>query len=165
LLIYRSELPQVALESQRKNLVLRLQAVSLSPANTDVAKAKKAIFQKKRAFGPDSTQRTVTRQSIGVSKVSARIPTAPVPGFVAPMQAMLARACLHWLLHGGRPGSSPRPSDARDTTLAFASQAPRKDIKRLKARMGWELIPWYTLTADFDKDFGVDEWHGTNRRA
>ena len=28
--------------------------------------------------------------------------------------------------------------------------------------MGWE-IPWYTLTDDFDKDFGVDEWHGTQR--
>jgi predicted dithiol-disulfide oxidoreductase (DUF899 family) len=28
--------------------------------------------------------------------------------------------------------------------------------------MGWELIPWYTITDDFDKDFGVDEWHGTN---
>ena len=28
--------------------------------------------------------------------------------------------------------------------------------------MGWELIPWYTLTDDFDADFGVDQWHGTN---
>jgi predicted dithiol-disulfide oxidoreductase (DUF899 family) len=27
--------------------------------------------------------------------------------------------------------------------------------------MGWELIPWYTLADDFDKDFSVDEWHGT----
>ena len=27
--------------------------------------------------------------------------------------------------------------------------------------MGW-TIPWYTMTDDFDKDFGVDEWHGTN---
>jgi predicted dithiol-disulfide oxidoreductase (DUF899 family) len=52
--------------------------------------------------------------------------------------------------------------NARDTTLVFASRAPQKDIKRLKARMGWELIPWYTLTDDFDKDFGVDEWHGHN---
>jgi len=31
----------------------------------------------------------------------------------------------------------------------------------VKARMGWEM-PWYTITDDFDKDFGVDEWHGTN---
>ena len=27
--------------------------------------------------------------------------------------------------------------------------------------MGWD-IPWYTITDDFDADFGVDEWHGTN---
>jgi Bacterial protein of unknown function (DUF899) len=27
--------------------------------------------------------------------------------------------------------------------------------------MGWEM-PWYTMTDDFDTDFGVDEWHGTN---
>jgi predicted dithiol-disulfide oxidoreductase (DUF899 family) len=52
--------------------------------------------------------------------------------------------------------------NARDTTLAFVSRAPQANIERLKARMGWELIPWYTLTDDFDADFGVDEWHGTN---
>ena len=51
--------------------------------------------------------------------------------------------------------------NARDTTLAFASRAPQADIERLKARMGWEM-PWYTITDGFDKDFGVDEWHGTN---
>ncbi len=27
--------------------------------------------------------------------------------------------------------------------------------------MGWE-VPWYTITDDFDLDFGVDEWHGHN---
>ncbi len=52
--------------------------------------------------------------------------------------------------------------NARDTTLVFVSRAPQKEIKRLKARMGWELIPWYTITDEFDKDFGVDEWHGHN---
>ena len=51
--------------------------------------------------------------------------------------------------------------NARDTTLAFVSRAPQPDIERWKARMGWEQIPWYTLTDDFDEDFGVDEWHGT----
>jgi len=56
----------------------------------------------------------------------------------------------------------PAHLHARDTTLVFASRAPQKDIKRLKTRMGWEHIPWYTITDDFDKDFGVDEWHGTN---
>ena len=28
--------------------------------------------------------------------------------------------------------------------------------------MGWEHIPWYTVTDDFDKDFGCDKWHATN---
>jgi len=28
--------------------------------------------------------------------------------------------------------------------------------------MGWEQIPWVTITDGFDKDFGVDEWHGHN---
>ncbi len=51
---------------------------------------------------------------------------------------------------------------ARDTSLVFASRGQRADIDRLKTRMGWEDIPWYTITDDFDADFGVDEWHGTN---
>ena len=51
--------------------------------------------------------------------------------------------------------------NARDTTLAFMSRAPQADIGRLKAEMGWDF-PWYTLTDDFDADFGVDQWHGTN---
>src|SRR6266478_5514864 len=51
--------------------------------------------------------------------------------------------------------------NARDTTLAFVSRAPQTDIARQKARMGWEM-PWYSITDGFDKDFGVDEWHGTN---
>jgi predicted dithiol-disulfide oxidoreductase (DUF899 family) len=51
--------------------------------------------------------------------------------------------------------------NARDTTLVFVSRAPQPDIERLKARMGWTM-PWYTMTDEFDTDFGVDEWHGTN---
>jgi predicted dithiol-disulfide oxidoreductase (DUF899 family) len=50
---------------------------------------------------------------------------------------------------------------ARDTTLAFVSRAPQAAIARLKTRMGWTM-PWYTLTDDFDADFSVAEWHGTN---
>jgi predicted dithiol-disulfide oxidoreductase (DUF899 family) len=56
----------------------------------------------------------------------------------------------------------PAHLNARDTTLAFVSRAPQQNIARLKARMGWEKIPWFTTTDNFDKDFGVDEWHGTN---
>jgi predicted dithiol-disulfide oxidoreductase (DUF899 family) len=51
---------------------------------------------------------------------------------------------------------------ARDTTLAYASRGSQENISRLKQRMGWDKIPWYTITSDFDKDFGVDEWHGHN---
>jgi predicted dithiol-disulfide oxidoreductase (DUF899 family) len=52
--------------------------------------------------------------------------------------------------------------NARDTTLVFASRAPQPDIARLKERMGWNNIPWFTITDSFDLDFGVDQWHGTN---
>jgi predicted dithiol-disulfide oxidoreductase (DUF899 family) len=51
--------------------------------------------------------------------------------------------------------------NARDTTLVFVSPAPQPDIVRVKARMGWEM-PWYTMIDDFDVDFGVHDWHGTN---
>jgi predicted dithiol-disulfide oxidoreductase (DUF899 family) len=56
----------------------------------------------------------------------------------------------------------PAHLNERDTRLVFASRAPQPDIERLKERMGWELIPWYTITDDFDTDFDVGEWHGTN---
>jgi predicted dithiol-disulfide oxidoreductase (DUF899 family) len=52
--------------------------------------------------------------------------------------------------------------NSRDTTFAFVSRAPQADIERWKARMGWQQIPWYTITDSFDADFGVDQWHGTN---
>ena len=50
---------------------------------------------------------------------------------------------------------------ARNTTLAYASRAGQEDIQRLKTQMGWKM-PWYTITDDWDKDFGVDLWHGHN---
>jgi len=56
----------------------------------------------------------------------------------------------------------PAHLNARDTTLAFVSRAPQSNIQRMKTEMGWDLIPWYTLTDDFDADMGVGEWHGTN---
>jgi predicted dithiol-disulfide oxidoreductase (DUF899 family) len=51
--------------------------------------------------------------------------------------------------------------NARDTTLVFVSRAPQADIVRLKKHMGWD-IPWFTITDEFDADFSVDQWHGTN---
>jgi predicted dithiol-disulfide oxidoreductase (DUF899 family) len=52
--------------------------------------------------------------------------------------------------------------NARDTTLALVSRAPQAEIQGLQKRNGWEQIPWYEITDDFDKDFGVDQWHGHN---
>lgn len=56
----------------------------------------------------------------------------------------------------------PAHLNARNTSLAFVSRAPQEKIERMKARMGWDYIPWYTLTDEFDADMGVDQWHGTN---
>jgi predicted dithiol-disulfide oxidoreductase (DUF899 family) len=52
--------------------------------------------------------------------------------------------------------------NARDTTLAYVSRAPQSEIAGLQQRMGWQHIPWYTLTDDFDKDFDADQWHAHN---
>src|SRR5216684_6115201 len=38
---------------------------------------------------------------------------------------------------GADQGAHLAHLNARDTTLAYASRAPQKDIERLKARMGW----------------------------
>lgn len=51
--------------------------------------------------------------------------------------------------------------NARDTTLVFISRASQAEIARLKSRMGWTM-PWFTITDNFDADFDVGEWHGTN---
>lgn len=56
----------------------------------------------------------------------------------------------------------PAHLGARDTSLVFVSRGSQTDLQRLKERMGWGHIPWFTLTDEFDADFGVDEWHGTN---
>ena len=71
------------------------------------------------------------------------------------------RACVGCSF-GADQVAHPAHLNARDTTLAYVSRAPQSEIQGLKERMGWELIPWYTLTDDFDKDFDVNDWHGTN---
>jgi predicted dithiol-disulfide oxidoreductase (DUF899 family) len=71
------------------------------------------------------------------------------------------RACVGCSLVADQV-AHPAHLNARNTSLAFVSRAPQADIEGLKSRMGWEFIPWYTMTDDFDADFGVDEWHGTN---
>ena len=57
---------------------------------------------------------------------------------------------------------NPVHINAKDTSLAFVSRAPQEKIAALKEKMDWGLIPWYTLTDDFDEDHDVGEWHGTN---
>src|SRR5262249_30317814 len=77
---------------------------------------------------------------------------------------------VHGWPEAGCPGCSlmadqdatPVHLNARDITFAYASRAPQADIERLKAKMGWNDVPWYTITDDWDADFDVDEWHGTN---
>jgi predicted dithiol-disulfide oxidoreductase (DUF899 family) len=71
------------------------------------------------------------------------------------------RACVGCSF-GADQVAHPAHLNARDTTLVWVSRAPQADIQDLKRRMGWDRIPWYTLTDDFDKDFGVDQWHGHN---
>ena len=71
------------------------------------------------------------------------------------------RACVGCSL-GADQVAHPGHLHARNTTLAFVSRAPQAEIRGLKERHGWNHIPWFTITDDFDKDFDVDEWHGTN---
>lgn len=51
--------------------------------------------------------------------------------------------------------------NARDTTFVYASRASQSDLAAMKAKMGWRH-PWFTITDDFDADFGCDMWHATN---
>jgi predicted dithiol-disulfide oxidoreductase (DUF899 family) len=71
------------------------------------------------------------------------------------------RACVGCSLVADQV-AHPAHLNARDTTLAFVSRAPQPEIQGLKERMGWGDIPWYTITDDFDADFDVADWHGTN---
>lgn len=52
---------------------------------------------------------------------------------------------------------------ARDTTLAFVTAAPIDKVERLRDRMGWGHIPFYSLPDEhFSRDFGVEEMFGIN---
>ena len=54
------------------------------------------------------------------------------------------------------------PATPRWCTVSRGSQL---DIVRIKSQMGWQMA-WYTIipntNAEFDVDFGVRDWHGTN---
>ena len=79
----------------------------------------------------------------------------------APGTSYPERACLGCSMVADQV-SDPAHLNARETSLAFVSRAPQAEIQGLKQRHGWDFIPWYTLTDDFDADFGVDLWHGHN---
>ena len=74
----------------------------------------------------------------------------------------LARERLPRLLDGRRPGRPPRPPERprHDARVRLARAAGGH--RALEGADGLGDIPWYTLTDDFDADFDVDEWHGTN---
>jgi predicted dithiol-disulfide oxidoreductase (DUF899 family) len=80
--------------------------------------------------------------------------------YARPGDAYPERACVGCSFLADQV-AHPAHLNARDTTLAFVSRAPQAEIQGLKERMGWN-VPWYTLTDDFDADFGVDQWHGHN---
>src|SRR5438874_12577238 len=73
------------------------------------------------------------------------------------------RACVGCSLVADQV-AHPGHLNGRDTSLAFVSRAPQENIQRLKERHGWEHIPWYEIPddSDFDSDFDVRDWHGTN---
>ena len=82
--------------------------------------------------------------------------------FYEPGRGGLARARLRRLLVRRRPGGAPRPPErprhhARVRLARAAGGHPAPEGARWAGSM-----PWYTITDDFDADFGVGEWHGTN---
>jgi predicted dithiol-disulfide oxidoreductase (DUF899 family) len=57
----------------------------------------------------------------------------------------------------------PAHMAARDTTLVFVTAAPVDHIERLRKRMGWGHIPFYSLPdGRFSKDFDVEDLFGLN---
>ena len=71
------------------------------------------------------------------------------------------RACVGCSL-GADQVAHPGHLHARNTSLAWASRRAPGRHPQLEDAPRMEHIPWYTIIDDFDKDFDVDEWHGTN---
>ncbi len=51
---------------------------------------------------------------------------------------------------------------ARDITFAMVSAVPLADIQRLRERYGWKRWPWYSGTAQFNRDLDVSDESGNN---
>jgi predicted dithiol-disulfide oxidoreductase (DUF899 family) len=57
----------------------------------------------------------------------------------------------------------PAHMAARDTTIAFVTAAPVNHIERLRERMGWQHLPFYSLPDErFSHDFDVKDFFGVN---
>ena len=69
---------------------------------------------------------------------------------------------LPGLLLGRRPDHPPGPSERPRHHDRARLARPAGRHRALEGMDGLEVIPWYTITDDFDADFDVDEWHGTN---
>ena len=120
-----------------------------------------AVEKEYRFEGPDGPLSLVDLFAGRRQLIAYRAFYAPDITTIAEGRSYPERACVGCSLVADQV-ADPAHLNARDTSLAFVSRAPQADIADLKARMGWGSIPWYTLTDDFDADFGVDEWHGTN---
>ena len=81
----------------------------------------------------------------------------------APGEKFPERACIGCSFVADQV-AHPAHLSGRDTSLAFVSRAPQAEIQGLQERHGWQHIPWYEIPDDseFDTDFDVREWHGTN---
>ena len=51
---------------------------------------------------------------------------------------------------------------ARGITFAMVSLAPLPDIQRLRERYGWKRWPWYSGTAQFNRDLDVSDESGNS---
>jgi predicted dithiol-disulfide oxidoreductase (DUF899 family) len=120
-----------------------------------------AVEKEYRFEGPDGPLSLVDLFAGRRQLVAYRAFYGPDITTIAEGRSYPERACVGCSMVADQV-ADPAHLNARDTSLAFVSRAPQAEIADLKARMGWESIPWYTLTDDFDADFGVDEWHGTN---
>ena len=68
----------------------------------------------------------------------------------------------HRLLLRRRPGRTSGPSERAGHDAGVCLARPSGRDPGFEAAHGLGTHPWYTLTDDFDKDFGVDLWHGHN---
>ena len=81
--------------------------------------------------------------------------------FIEPGVRRLARTRMRGLLLDGRPCAQPGPSQrTRHHVRLRLARIPAR-TRADESEDGWRH-PWFTITDDFDKDFGCDEWHATN---